>query len=675
MRLRSPSINREIVVCGIPFETPQTREALKKVRGAGFTSVQIYSFWRDFEPRVRGQFDWAPLDEKVRLIQEAGLRFVPFLLMGPKYAAPGWWLDDPRHTGLRCLEHGRESPVESIWNPAFRREIRRVLGAFARHYLPWDVIESVQPGICGDYGEAIYPVIGNWPGDYHTHRGYWCGGDEAAASFRSHLRRRYRTVHRLNAAWRSTHGSFDEIRPRLPHTLPSPTARFDLIAWYQSAMTNHAAFWMAECRRAFPGTPAYLCTGGADDDTPAGARFSAQAKAAALQGGGIRLTNEVNAFEENFRLCAHTAAACAFYGAPLGLEPVGPMTEQGVRNRMFGSAAFGNRQVFHYHGNVFDPKSGDAKPAAACVRDHAALIGEARTEAGIALFWPVDQGLLENAIPAEARAALRQIRRNYPVSPVDEEMILDGALGNFRCLVMIGAGSTRRKVLEAVAGWVGTSGGRLLSVGRCLDLEREPVADFDALFGIRPDSEEAWGHHRQEMNAPAGFPRLAGIPRYHSERGWLGLDPAVRAISIAREGPGGGQGAAESTRVHAVTALFRKRHRGAGWAVMYSGPVTFDRDPQACFADSGTLAALLADICAQSGVKPLGTQDDEIARARVGRRLLVLKHDQISVLDSSRTDSIKNAPGLIRPGRRKHTRISPRAQTRGTNNPTKGGSP
>lgn len=59
------------------------------------------------------------------------------------------------------------------------------LAAFAAHYGPWNVLESVQPGICGDYGEAIFPVLGNWPGDYHTHQGFWCGGEDAAASFRA----------------------------------------------------------------------------------------------------------------------------------------------------------------------------------------------------------------------------------------------------------------------------------------------------------------------------------------------------------------------------------------------------------------------------------------------------------------------------------------------------------
>ena len=45
-----------------------------------------------------------------------------------------------------------------------------------------DVLEAVMPGICGDYGESIMPVWGNWPGDYHTHLGYWCGGEDAIAA-------------------------------------------------------------------------------------------------------------------------------------------------------------------------------------------------------------------------------------------------------------------------------------------------------------------------------------------------------------------------------------------------------------------------------------------------------------------------------------------------------------
>ena len=89
------SSSREIVVCGVPFETSQEKVALRKLKDIGVTSVQIYTFWKKIEPDGRGKFDWAFYDREVALIQEAGLKYVPFLLMGPKYAASQWWLESP----------------------------------------------------------------------------------------------------------------------------------------------------------------------------------------------------------------------------------------------------------------------------------------------------------------------------------------------------------------------------------------------------------------------------------------------------------------------------------------------------------------------------------------------------------------------------------------------------
>ena len=52
-------MNRELVICGIPFGEAGEHEALRQVKEMGFTSVQIYTFWRDFEPVERGKFDWS----------------------------------------------------------------------------------------------------------------------------------------------------------------------------------------------------------------------------------------------------------------------------------------------------------------------------------------------------------------------------------------------------------------------------------------------------------------------------------------------------------------------------------------------------------------------------------------------------------------------------------------
>ena len=247
-------------------------------------------------------------------------------------------------------------------------------------------------------------------------RSFWCAGDDAIADFRAWLRRRYPSVDALNAAWRSRYASIDEVRPMLQHRAPSRTAYFDVVSWYREAMTVFSDFWMERCRHHFPKLPVYLCTGGAEAPET-GASFADQAKICAAHGASIRLTNESNRFTDNFTASGHCVAACRFYGAGVGLEPVGPMTTEGVRARVFGSLAFGNPEVFHYYGNVFEP-DGTPKPAATALRSYLEHFGSGPIEDGVAVFWPEDQAVLEQGGPSEAREAANFIRRDYPVSQI-----------------------------------------------------------------------------------------------------------------------------------------------------------------------------------------------------------------------------------------------------------------
>ncbi|MBN2711101.1 MAG: hypothetical protein JXR97_01510, partial [Planctomycetes bacterium] len=182
-------------------------------------------------------------------------------------------------------------------------------------------------------------------------------------------------------------------------------------------------------------------------------------------------------------------------------------------------------------------------------------------------------------------------------------------------------------VLRKIASWVREKGGRLLAVDRCRDLELEPVWEFDSLFGITPDSEDAWGHTGQSVNASADFPCIGAIKSIHAEHGWLGLAEGVEKIACAVERPG-----QSGTVIYPVSSLFRLKHGSGGEGIFYCGPLVLKRDPQALFADGGTFSALLSDVCAMSGVQPYGTQADEIARARIDGRLYALKDDGIHEL-------------------------------------------
>jgi hypothetical protein len=610
----------EVVVCGIPFDKDEDeiRNALSYVKEHGFTSVQIYVYWREFEPNQRGLFEWEHYDSQVRLIQEVGLKFVPFILMGPKYAAPDWWLNSRQHKGLVCLEHGKENPIESVWNLEFRTEIDRVLKIFADHYLPWGVLESIQPGICGDYGEAIFPVVGNWPGDYHTHRGFWCGGVDAVESFRSEMEKKYGSVEQLNKSWRTMYHSFAEVKPFLRIFYPSRTAYLDFLLWYHKSMTDYSDFWMEACRKHFPGTPVYLCTGGIEEPQH-GSSFSDQAKIAARHQGGIRLTNEGNNFYENTYLTIHMHSACEFYGAYLGLEPVGPILPIGVSVRMYGSLAYGNRQVFHYYGNlVHDHKE---TGGATYVKKYNKLIHERKTNQTITFFWPLDEALLSGIPVSDSiRASICAIRKQYMINVADEQMILDGVLQNSKVLVMLDTTVTRAEILEKIANWV-EQGGVLLSNCHPHDLEDQAVAGFEKVFGMNAASEEVWGHSEYFVHPMSWMNKLGSLERQHSMIAWNKLDADVIPLMKNQERV---QGAVITKEAYCAFA----KNYGKGMGIYFAAPLDLDAQADAIWTPSPAFSFLLEDCCRYFGdSQPMKLEYGQTAKTLVDGKEWVLYED------------------------------------------------
>lgn len=458
--------------------------------------------------------------------------------------------------------------------------------------------------------------MGNWPGAYHTHPGFWCGGSEAAESFREELRRRYDSIDELNAAWRSSYRSFAEIRPFLRHLAPSRTAFLDLMNWYRGSMNEYAAFWMRECRKYFPETPIYLCTGGMEEPEH-GSSFAGQAKVAAVYRGGIRLTNEGNNFYDNYHLTAHMYAACRFYGAYMGLEPVGPMLPRGVIARTFGTIAYGNRQIFHYYGNLV--RDGKATGAAESIKKYAPLIGERKPEITAAFFWPLDQAALEGScIPDDIKTALSFVRRHYEVLVLGEELILDGALKDIKLFVMLEVRYTRKEVLEEIARWV-DKGGVILSNTRTVNIEGIPVKTFDDVFGITPESEEVWGHCDYYPTGTSWAKRFNTVAWIHAEKGWARLSSG--AVPMARNKP---QNDKYNMRAVDASCCFENRY-GEGRGIFYSSWLHLNTRPDAIFTPSKAFEYLLHDCCEHfSGSKALGLQEGEVARAQVSDGYYVL---------------------------------------------------
>lgn len=455
-------------------------------RAIGATSVESYVTWAGVEPR-ENEWDWSKWDRQVALLKSAHLKWVPFLIAGPAYATPLWFHNGAHSHYFRCLEHGAESKVQSIFNPDLPPYVERFLRAFAEHYRDSEVIESVLLGVSGVFGESIYPAgnEGGWTaqltGTYHNHAAWWAGDVYAEAAFRAAMTKKYAGVTALNQAWGTKLASFAEVAPFLPEKAASDRARADFVEWYQQAMTDWAARWVSLARRALPKTEIYLCTGG-DGNPQLGADFTAQAKAIAGAGAGIRVTNEGSDYARNFSVTREVATATKQYGTFCGFEPASKVNEKGVVARLYNAAASGARQLHDYAPNLMTNAA-----ALRNLRQFAPQLAPQKAQVPLALYlsresWAQDAGRIARLY--EISRAVRDLADHDYLAA---QSVQDGGLKRYRAALL-----TESPVLEpasaaALEQWV-TEGGLLFAATR----QGEET-------GTRLDDQAAW---RKRMFQP-----------------------------------------------------------------------------------------------------------------------------------------------------------------------------
>jgi hypothetical protein len=430
----------------------------------GVTSVESYVDWAGVEPE-EGKWDWSKWDKQVATLKAAGLKWVPFLVAGPAYATPLWFQRGPHSRVYRCLEHGRDSKVQSLFNPDWPRYIERFVRAFAKRYAKTGVIESMLLGITGIYGESIYPAgpEGGWTakltGDYHNHHGWWAGDEFAIAAFRAAMKKRYGNVAALNKAWATSHAKFADVTTFLPDQAPSDRARADFAEWYQQAMTDWSALWVRATRRAMPKTEIYLCTGG--DGSPfLGADFTAQTKAIAPFGAGVRITNEASDYALNFTITREVATATRHYRTFCGFEPASGVNATGVVARIYNATASGARQLHYYTNNVLDNAAGLKN-----FRANITQLLPRRPRVDVALYVPRETwALTQDAVP-RWYAIARDLRDLVDVDFVTRLTVADGALRGHRVLVLAEAPVLEPKAAAAIEQWV-RRGGVLIAATR-----------------------------------------------------------------------------------------------------------------------------------------------------------------------------------------------------------------
>jgi len=465
-------------------------------RSLGVTSIESYVTWETCEGKAEGQWDWSKWDKQVQILKDNGLKWVPFLILSPAYSTPNWFRASKEHVPCRCLEHGMDSKVESLWNPNLPKRIDRFLSEFAKRYGKSGVIESVLLGIQGDFGEAIYSVTGggwtfNVPGEYHNHAGYWCGDPYALASFRKTISAKYGSVDAVNKAWGTSFGSLEKVdfpghkddltafEAKVPSGDPQVRRRWlDFIDWYRDAMTEWSDWWMKTTRKHFGKTPIYLCTGG-DAEPHHGSNFAEQCRVAAKHDAGVRITNEASDYAANFVITRWVASAGKHYNAYFSFEPAGAEDEVGIVARIYNATASGANQLHDYNPNVVSTQSRmDAQ------RSHIKWLFHVPSPiVPVALWYPnVDLTLSWGGFFGQARTLRDYVDYDY----LDETMLRTGALASHKILVIVHGTVMEKSDAKLLAEWI-KNGGRVIVMGvpkfESVEATSEPE---DMLFADSP---------------------------------------------------------------------------------------------------------------------------------------------------------------------------------------------
>jgi hypothetical protein len=489
------------------------------------------------------------------------------------------------------------------------------------------VIESVNVGISGDYGEAIYSVWGNWPGEYHSHPGYWCADALAAADFRRSVIERYPGgVGALNRAWKAKFASFDDVRPFLPAKAPSERAWQEMLQWYRGSMASYAGFFMKTARETFPGTDVYLCTGG-DMAPEHGSDFSADAKLAAEFGCGMRITNEASSYPMNVRLTRLVGSSCRFYGAYFGHEPASVVTPEGMLGRIFNAVSSGARQLFLYNSADLLAESGGKQVAGAAGRYVQANAGLLRVTSPLietAVYYPNPSldGARVRPEPGQLASSYfgdlaGQIRRFVDFDFVDDRLVRDGALKGKSVLIIAAADVMDLATTARVEQWVREGGALFILGSRPIDWDGSTAA-FDALAGLTPQSDEVQAIAELLVDEPRTLPSIAELPDVFITRGFTNLGAGCEPLLSMKYAP-------------KVAAAWR-RQVGAGEVFAYYGPMDLKQAEQDWMVVQklplrfvkDSIRACVADGVLKAEPSTLNLSADDIYKVRTDSGLLIL---------------------------------------------------
>lgn len=259
--------------------------------------------------------DFSCLQTRIEKIKKAGFK-VGLL---PWFQHPPEWVSD--YVRLRCVEHGKESTLISLWD-------ERLLDVYDRLYKAlYDEcggdIDYLYLLSYGDFGELFYQQgVDHYVfSPSHGHGGLWCGDNLARADFKAFLIKKYGTTDQMNMAWHSGFSSFDE--DFMPGAISGVfQRRYDFAWWYCKSLIDYSDKVYAIIRKYFPNIEAGFPVGGGTEPLSFGQIKNFSVKLAKKYDATARWTGWAlyNDFKLSNICSRRIASAAKYYGVPFGVE-------------------------------------------------------------------------------------------------------------------------------------------------------------------------------------------------------------------------------------------------------------------------------------------------------------------------------------------------------------------
>ncbi len=503
----------------------------------GFTLFQTDSDHLSTEETKPNVWDFSQQEAARQAVQRLGLDWCYF----PHHAfPPPWYRQTTPFTRLQCLEH--KLPVEafSIWDPSWPAFIDRGFAAIERQFAvkpavqpgpqrakptanPGTSVSSLYIGVHGDYGEcglmmgARVSVPGqkeDWQarfGNLHDHLGWWCSDPLARADFRESMLKKYGTLEVLNKTWKQAFKTPAEI---VYPAAPRPEARrewLDFVQWYEDSVGKAIDLNLGAARQYFPDTLLMLPAGFADENPRGGNDNSLIPKLAAKTKADVRSTHGAfRPFAENAAtMFGRLGSACRFYDVPFWSEPPTTITANQEVERIFEAVSQGAKGHFDWTSNALKYREVYLR--------YGKFMRVSKPVVDVAMFYPADA---QKTRPAEGYAnlfaqACGYVRDIANFDIVDDRMVLDGCLSNYRVLALWEGTMCDQATLDKIKAWV-NDGGVLLAYdfGKVTNFEGEApwYADESELFGYVQHLSPAQIRERYVGVVPAQYKIAVGDP-------------------------------------------------------------------------------------------------------------------------------------------------------------------